>query len=75
MKLKPDIKIPAFFEAVQACSGQVCFETREGDNLNLKSTLSQLIFTTVIAEKLQSLNGCITIQNPEDEFLLHDFCV
>lgn len=75
MKLKPDIRIPAFFEAVQKCSAPVFFETQEGDNLNLKSTLSQFIFTAVIAERLQSLDGCITTQNPEDEALLHDFCV
>lgn len=73
MKLKPNIKTPAFFEAVQACSGSVFFETEEGDNLNLKSTLAQYIFATVIAEKLQSLDGCITIQNPEDAARLHDF--
>lgn len=74
MKLKPDINIPAFFDAVRTCSGQVCFETPEGDSLNLKSTLSQLVFTTVIAGKLQALDGCIAIQDSRDAALLQDFC-
>lgn len=75
MKLKPNVNIPAFIETVRACSGQVCFETPEGDNLNLKSALSQLVFTTVIARKPQSLNGWITVQNPQDEALLYDYCM
>lgn len=75
MKLRPNVNIPAFIEAVRACSGQVCFVTPEGDNLNLKSTLSQLVFTTVIAGKLQSLGGWITVQNPQDEALLCGYCM
>lgn len=74
MKLKPNVNVPAFLQAVQSCSGEVCFVTQEGDILNLKSGLSQLIFTTVIVGKLQELEGSITIQNSQDTVLLQDYC-
>ena len=75
MKLKPDVNVPAFLQAVQSCSGEVYFTTPEGDCLNLRSALSQFIFTTAIAGKLQELDGNIAFQNPRDEALLRDYCV
>lgn len=75
MKLSANVDIPAFFEAVQACSGQVCFVTKEGDSLNLKSALSQFVFTAVIAGRLQVLEGCITVQEPQDEALLREYFI
>lgn len=74
MKLKSNIQIPAFLQAVQACKGEVNFVTAEGDNLNLKSTLSQFVFTAVIAGKLQSLQGQVILQNPDDQAILQDYC-
>lgn len=75
MKLKADINVPVFLQAVQACNGDVCFVTQEGDSLNLKSALSKFVFTAVIAGKLQKLEGSITVQNPQDAILLRDYCV
>lgn len=75
MKLKKDINTASFLQAVQSCSGDVCFVTPEGDNLNLKSALSRLVFTAVIAGKLQEIDGCITVQNTHDAALLHAYCI
>lgn len=74
MKLNPDANIPAFLQAVQSCTGEVCFVTKEGDVLNLKSVLSQFVFTAVIAGKLQHFDGSITVQNAQDESLLRGYC-
>lgn len=57
MNLKPDISLPDFFQAVHACQGQVLFETPEGDQLNLKSALSQYVFATAVAGQLRALKG------------------
>ncbi|MDE5589095.1 MAG: hypothetical protein K2J60_08125 [Acetatifactor sp.] len=75
MKLKPNVNVPDFLQAVQACIDEVFFITSEGDHLNLKSALSQFIFAAVIAGRLQKLDGCITAQNPQDEALLRQYCV
>lgn len=75
MRLNPNINTPAFLQAVQTCKGEVCFVTKEGDILNLKSVLSQFVFTAVIAGKLQNFEGFITVQNPKDEIRLRDFCI
>lgn len=75
MKLKPNINVTAFLQSVQNCNDDVCFITSEGDNLNLKSALSRLVFTAVIAGRLQEIDGCITVQNPHDEALLHSYCI
>lgn len=75
MRLNQNVNIPAFLQAVQACKGEVCFVTQEGDILNLKSVLSQFVFTAVIAGKLQSFDGFITVQDPQDEIRLRDYCI
>lgn len=75
MKLKSNINVPDFLQAVQVCTGEVFFITPEGDHLNLKSALSQFIFTAVIAGQLQKLDGCITAQDPQDEILLSQYCI
>lgn len=74
MRLNPNVNIPAFLQAVQSCKGEVCFVTQEGDILNLKSVLSQFVFTAVIAGKLQRFEGRITVQDPQDEIRLRDYC-
>ena len=74
MKLKPDINIPKFLLSVSECSGTVRFVTPEGDDLNLKSALSQFIFAAVIGAKLQDFNGDVIVENDEDLHLLKRFC-
>ena len=74
MKLKSNVNIPAFLQAVQSCRSEVCFATQEGDILNLKSVLSQFVFTAVIAGRLQKIDGVITVQDAQDKALLSDYC-
>ena len=57
MNLKPDINLSEFFRAVHTCRGEVLFETPEGDRLNLKSALSQYVFTAAVAGQLRAFNG------------------
>lgn len=75
MRLSANVNVPSFLQAVQACAGEVCFRTREGDVLNLKSALSQFVFAAVIAGKLQDLEGHITVQNPQDAIRLQEYCI
>lgn len=72
MKLKPDIDLPEFFHAVHTCRGEVLFETPEGDRLNLKSALSQFVFTAAVAGQLRALNGRLSYDQ-EDEPCLAPF--
>lgn len=48
MKLKKNINVQAFLETVKKCDGNVYFKTIEGDQLNLKSLLSQYILVSII---------------------------
>lgn len=47
MTLTSHTDFAAFLEAVQQCRGEVLFCTREGDKLNLKSTLSKYLFAAL----------------------------
>ena len=75
MKLKTDANIPHFLEAVHRCKGSVHFTTPEGDNLNLKSTLSHFVFASVVAEQLRELNGDVHLTDSADMELLDRFFV
>lgn len=72
MNLKPDISLHDFFQAIHACRGEVLFETPEGDRLNLKSALSQFVFTAAVAGQLRALNGRLSYDQA-DEMLLAPF--
>ncbi len=73
MKLKDQISIPVFLQAIQECEADVLFVTLEGDRLNLKSTLSQFVFTAVIAGSLKQLEGNIELQQSSDVVFLNEF--
>ena len=42
-QLKSDVDLNDLFECVRKCNSDVCFKTKEGDNLNLKSELSHYV--------------------------------
>lgn len=73
MKLKPTADIPAFLQAVQHCKAKVCFTTADHDELNLKSTLSQFVFTAVCTGNLRELNGNIEVEDPQDAERLAEY--
>ena len=72
MKLKQGIDLSAFLKTVQQCAGEVIFETDEGDRLDLKSTLSQFVFTAAMAARLSSTTGHICCET-QDLPLLENF--
>lgn len=65
MTLKPDADWNDFLQAVHACKGEVQFETVEGDQLNLKSALSQFIFTAVVTGQLKTFRGQILCEEQD----------
>ena len=73
MKIKPNANIPRFLQAVQNCQGAVRYTTPEGDDLNLKSALSQFVFAAVVAGQLEDMHGDIKFQNPEELSVVQRF--
>ena len=45
-----DIDVPAFLKVLDSCEGNVYLMTRDGDRLNLKSKLCQLVGLTALIE-------------------------
>ena len=68
---KVDVK--AFLSVIDTCEGDVYLVTDEGDRLNLKSKLCQLIGLTKLIEGGQITNVSIECQNPDDESKLFRF--
>ena len=58
MKLRENTDLIGFIKTIKKCRQDVFFCTAEGDRLNLKSTLSQYLFSTMLGdgEFLQSGN-------------------
>ena len=73
MKIDPNANISNFIAAVQTCRGDVWFTTPEGDELNLKSALSQFVFTAVAAGALKELNGSIRLKDEADRPLIERY--
>ena len=62
-----------FIQAIDLCKGDVFLVTGEGDRLNLKSKLCQLIGLTEIIEGGKIDNAEIVCSNPEDDSFLFRF--
>ena len=73
MKIKPNANIPRFLQAVQSCQGAIHYTTPEGDDLNMKSALSQFVFAAVVAGQLEEIHGDIKLQNSEDLSVVQSF--
>lgn len=58
-RLKANISLSAFFTAAQSCVGTVYFVTEDGDQLNMKTTLSQFLFTTTVSNATEPVEGLI----------------
>lgn len=68
-----DINFKDFIEAVDACSGDVFLETEEGDVLNLKSKLCQIMGLSNVLKGASVAEATVRCANPEDETLLFRF--
>ncbi len=62
-----------FIRAVEDCKGDVYLETKDGDVLNLKSRLCQMIGLATILNHTEVVEATIRCTNPEDETLLFRF--
>lgn len=68
-----DIDVPAFLGILDECKGNVFLATKEGDRINLKSKLSQLVGLTKLIEGGKIEEAYITCDDPEDESKLFRF--
>lgn len=67
------VTVPALYRVLKSCRADVYFITAEGDELNLKSTLSQFVFAAVCAGELRELKGCIQLEDPQDTAALAEY--
>ena len=67
------VQFEKFLEAVDQCKGEVWLITDEGDKLNLKSRLCQLIGISQIIQGGMVKEAKIVCDNPEDDSLLFRF--
>lgn len=72
-RLKPEADLNRFIRCIAGCRDDVLFTTREGDILNLKSTLSTYIFAA-LADRADVLSqGRINCRSAADEERLAEF--
>lgn len=67
------IDLKQFMEAIDKCKGNVYIVTPEGDKLNLKSKLCQLIGLSKLIEGGIVNEAKIVCDKPEDESMLFRF--
>lgn len=68
-----NIDVTEFLAVLDTCQGNVFLVTREGDHLNLKSKLCQLVGLTQLIEGGKIAEAYIVCENPEDEKKLFRF--
>ena len=68
-----DIDVSEFLSVLDTCKGNVYLVTREGDHLNLKSKLCQLVGLTRLIEGGKITEAFIVCENKEDESKLFRF--
>ncbi|MDP4120775.1 MAG: hypothetical protein Q8876_06960 [Bacillota bacterium] len=68
-----DIDVTNFLAVLDTCEGNVFLVTREGDHLNLKSKLCQLVGLTQLIEGGKIAEAYIVCENKNDESKLFRF--
>ncbi len=68
-----DVDVPALLKVLDECKGNVYLVSREGDHLNLKSKLCQLVGLTQLIEGGKIAEAFIVCENAEDESKLFRF--
>ena len=68
-----DIDVPEFLKVLDSCKGEVYLMTRDGDRLNLKSKLSQLVGLPALIEGGKIAEAFIMCEKEEDESKLFRF--
>lgn len=62
-----------FIKTVEECKGDVYLETTDGDVLNLKSKLCQMIGLSTILSNTEVAEATLRCTNPDDETMLFRF--
>ena len=73
MKIRKYIDVAVFLDNVRKCEGNVYFKTIEGDQLNLKSLLSQYILVSIINNEELMEKGAVDCSKASDAALLAQF--
>lgn len=74
MKLKKIKDTDAFFRLVNKCSGNIELISREGDCINLKSTLAQVLCLTNVLSNEKLLSELeLIVKDPDDEAAIRTF--
>lgn len=74
MKLNiTSMNLESFIEALDDCKGQIWLSTKEGDRINLKSKLSQLVGLTNIIKGATVTDAEITCELKEDEMVIVEY--
>ena len=68
-----NIDFEDFVKVVETCVGDVYLETDDGDVLNLKSKLCQMIGLSTILKSTEVAEATLRCTNPEDETKLFRF--
>lgn len=68
-----NIDVTSFLAVLDTCEGNVYLVTKEGDRLNLRSKLSQLVGLTRLIEGGKIAEACIICENKNDESKLFRF--
>ena len=68
-----NIDVQSFLSVLDTCEGDVFLVTRDGDHLNLKSKLCQLVGLTKLIEGGTINDAYIICSKPEDETRLFRF--
>lgn len=68
-----NIDFAEFIKAIDKCKGDVYLETNDGDVLNLKSKLCQMIGLSTILSSTEVAEATLRCTDPEDETMLFRF--
>lgn len=68
-----NLDLPGFMKTLDSCKGDVYMETADGDVLNLKSKLCQILGLANVLKGAEISEAKIRCTNPEDESLLFRF--
>lgn len=68
-----DVDVPELLKILESCEGEVYLMTRDGNRLNLKSKLCQLVGLTALIEGGKIAEAFIMCEKEEDERKLFRF--
>ena len=73
MKFKDSVDINAFLDAAKQCTGDIFFQTNEGDILNLKSLLSRYVLMSIMGNPSLLKSAQVTCVQEKDYQLLSEY--